>query len=731
MANKQRYNKNIILGLDIETTSFHSNRISAYDEQIQTSNTCYLWGVGVYDFVDVLEANFIERYNQKSLARQYKPFRTFEEVDEYFRSFTNADIKTICLVHNLGYESAFICSNYIAKYGYKELFEMDEHGNIELSAFMGDSPRKPFRLCFKKWQGVEFRCSLKLLNDSLERVGKKFKFEKLKELKTYKELYFSDSKLPLSEYQYNLRDIDVMVYAVVQTLCKNNLWNAKNVDSIASVFSSTSFIKKQIKKYLGYWHELDFVNLLKDLNPRTIEDYALIDYAYVGGYTHANARYRSMILKDVHSIDLTSAYPSIMACLKFPTKYRCGTYAEYQDKKYRCIQVGFIASVRFKCLRAKENRSGMCYIADTWRNIEYKAKNVCLNNGKIYSACDVVLIINSNQFEIIEKQYDFASVEFSNEDFLLLTNYKFLSKYYIEYIYELARTKTELKEVLKDNTLTDEERHTAEINLMKSKNGLNGQYGVQGCKVCRPQIYINDQGVHECGLSNSKKLTVLEQYQRNYYNMIIASEVTTQCHKQLFKAIDYLHDKGAYVVYCDTDSIKFFGNFDGRKACEEINRQMRRYIRNDLSKSFIQDFDFLGFDYEGKYDYARFLGAKKYLTCKDGKFSITVAGVPKYNTNKAINKYAESHTIQETFDYWLKKGTVYPSKITGKLLTRYYTKDLYYKNDEWLTDENGKLCHVKDCYGVTLYECDYILNESNYITEKWEEGQAISGKGDK
>lgn len=728
---KENYNKNIFIGLDIETTTFNTDRITQYDDALKNSNSCYLWGIGLYNFVDVLQGNFITRYEQKSLASEYIPFRTFDELDEFFTTFNNNKLKTICYVHNLSFETSFLVSNYIAKYGFNELFEIDENGNISLDNFMGDTPRKPFKLSFKKWHGIEFRCSLKILNDSLERVGKKFKFEKLKELKTYKELYFCDSELPLTEYQYNLRDIDVMAYAVVQTICKGNLWNAKNVDSMARVFSSTSFIKKQVRKFLGYFGELNFTKQLQDLNPRTIDDYNVINNAYVGGYTHANSRYRNTILKNVHSIDLTSAYPSIMACCKFPTKYKRSNYAEYQTRIKNHLTTGFIASVRFKCLRTKENKSGMCYIAESWKDPNYKSKGVCLNNGKIYSACDIVLVINSNQFSIIQEQYDYCNVKFSEVDFLLLSNYRYLNKNYINYIYELAKTKTDLKAITKDETLTLEERHNAEINLMKSKNNLNGQYGCFGMRPIRGCIYLNSQGLHQGKLTSNAENEALDKYTNNYYNLIIATEVTTLCHMQLFQAIDYLHKKGCKICYCDTDSIKFYGDIDGKQVCSDINKIMRKDMTNELSLKFINDFNFFGFDYEHCYEYAKFLGAKKYLTYNKNEFSITVAGVPKYRTNAIINEYAKTHTIEDTFNYWLSSGTRYKSKDTGKLSTRYYTHDLYYQNDDYITDENEKLCHVNDCYGVMLFECDYVLNESNYITEVWEETEPINGKGDR
>ena len=127
------------MGLDIETTSFKSSRIKEYDEQLDTSNTCYLWGVGLYNYADVLQSNFVTKYEQKSICAEYKALRTFEELDEFFTSFNDNTLKTICYVHNLGYEFSFLMSNYIAKYGYTELFEKDENGNISLDSFMGDS----------------------------------------------------------------------------------------------------------------------------------------------------------------------------------------------------------------------------------------------------------------------------------------------------------------------------------------------------------------------------------------------------------------------------------------------------------------------------------------------------------------------------------------------------------------------------------------------------------------
>ena len=49
-----------------------------------------------------------------------------------------------------------------------------------------------------------------------------------------------------------------------------------------------------------------------------VREYGYAKQAFLGGYTHANARYSKKLLADVHSIDFTSSYPTVMISEKYP-----------------------------------------------------------------------------------------------------------------------------------------------------------------------------------------------------------------------------------------------------------------------------------------------------------------------------------------------------------------------------------------------------------------------------
>lgn len=99
------------------------------------------------------------------------------------------------------------------------------------------------------------------------------------------------------------------------------------------------------------------------------------------------------------------------------------------------------------------------------------------------------------------------------------------------------------------------------------------------------------------------------------------------------------------MVYCDTDSIKYIGDYD--------------FVFNDYN-SHIQDPLKLGHyekDRPFKYDRFKTYGAKKYAYEIDGKISITVAGVPKKGADELNG--LEDFTINKRFTKTGKKRLVY------------------------------------------------------------------------
>lgn len=104
------------------------------------------------------------------------------------------------------------------------------------------------------------------------------------------------------------------------------------------------------------------------------------------------------------------------------------------------------------------------------------------------------------------------------------------------------------------------------------------------------------------------------------------------------------------------------------------------------------------FEYEGKYDLFRTLGAKRYCTMKGDRLEITVSGVPK----KAGSKELEEKGGIEAFDFGLVFGH------SGKTAS-VYNDDM----DIWVkVEDQGETHDLHITRNVAIIEVEYSMSET-------------------
>lgn len=683
MREKIKYSP-IILGYDIETstTEYEDTKV-AYP---------YLHGIIKTNFKHISKLDYSEKL-------QYHAFRTNKDVLDFFEEINNStNERVLCYVHNLSYEYSFLAGMIKEKYG--TIYDI-ENGSIPSDYYMGDSPRKPFKVVFPALPNIEFRCSYKILNKSLAKVGESIGLPKLEKQDNYQSQYTPWDNLPQEEYEYNKRDIEVTLYGVMYMATQGKEWFAKNTNDLAKIYSVTSYNKLCVQSMMGNRNTWYFRNHNLKLKPQNMQEYSILDRAYVGGYTHANIYYNDVDLSDVHSIDLTSAYPSNMVGFKYPTKMIKGTYKMYSQMQKVYDKVGFIGLFKFKNIKCVND---MSYISRS-KCISI-SKDCVLDNGKVLKASELTIYVNEIQYNLIKKLYTYDECLVDDDNLLIMSKYKSLPKYYTDCIYQYAKQKTELKHTLETLKEGTEEYISTAYELMKTKNILNGLYGTHGMRYIRPELVFDGEKYTFRNPANVDE--ILEKAKNKYFDLVIAIYTTTYTHKVLFDAIIYLQKNNAEIVYCDTDSIKFFAdNVTTEKVknwVQEINDKMVKEIENTQGLKFNKDFGFISFDYEKCYKNFKTLGAKKYTyQLQDGYIGVTIAGVPK-TFEKWVNNQYRRGRMHYTFD-WFTYNTTIPHEITNKLTTN-YQDDVYID-----------LPYYKGFTGVVLENCDYCLNNS--IENKW------------
>lgn len=180
--------------------------------------------------------------------------------------------------------------------------------------------------------------------------------------------------------------------------------------------------------------------------------------------------------------------------------------------------------------------------------------------------------------------------------------------------------------------------------------------------------------------------------------------VTAYARRNLYMRIISSHEFDKSVVYCDTDSIKYYGDFD--YVFEEYNKNIfEKYkeVCKNFSQLKIDDFmpvDKKGvkhpigvFEDDGEYEAFITLGAKKYCYTDDTGIHITVSGVSK--------KGADALTSIEDF----KRGFTWDYKQCRKLV-HYYSEEQPHVE---LIDADGNRWINNIDYGVILQPTTYTL----------------------
>lgn len=661
----------------IKTTIKMSDLIVTFD--IETSNTyvgenkfafMYIWQVGLLNHGEELYF----------YGRTWGEFRNFLK---HLRLLLALNSKKKCYiwVHNLAFEFQFMR---------KELGEL-------WSVFAGDI-RKPYKA---EIDFIIFRDTLILSGMSLEKVAENLinhKIEKLTGDLDYSLIRHQNTPLTQEEKQYCLHDVKILCYYIEEqkdiygNLGKIPLTNTGRVRQFVKekcLYTSKSHRKSNASKYKNYRKLMSFLTL-------TERTYKLFNTAFQGGFTHANVSYVNHIVDNVHSIDFTSSYPTVMIAEKFPMsspeQITINSLEEYRELRQNKDN-GFLLVVQIENVVSKISFEN--YLSESKAIIK---KNLAVNNGRIFSADLLVLCITEIDLDLILQVYDFSEIHF-------LECYSYYMSYLptaiIKSILELYDKKTTLKGV-----------EGKEVEYLLSKAMLNSIYGMTVTAIVRDeQIYDNNMWSTERGNAEEE----IKKYNESKNRFLFypwGVYVTAYARRNLWKGI--LHFQDDY-IYSDTDSIKFVNLEKHKEWIEAYNKEITDKIKNALEFSVIE-YETpktikgikkpLGvWDYEGKYDRFKTLGAKRYMYQIGEDIHITVAGLSKAQGAKYIASQ------KKPFEFFSNEMYI-PSNHTSKLTHTY----IDYEQNYDIMDYKGNVSNVTALSGVHLEPTDFTLSQSEQFS---------------
>lgn len=659
--NKCKY-YNVPASFDIETSSF----------VVQSSglkcSLMYEWTFGINGFI--------------TAGRTWDEYKELISNVEYTLGI-NKKLRLIVYVHNLSYEFQFM----------RKIFDWDKVFSLDV--------RKPVYAVTTT--GTEYRCSYKLSGYSLATIGKnlqKYKVEKMVGDLDYSKVRHSGTPLTEKEWGYCAHDV-LVVMAYIQEKIESD-------ENIAKIpLTKTGYVRQFCRENCFYQFRSHnkwtskykrYHNLMKALT-LTPDEYNQLKRAFQGGFTHANACYARKTLENVGSFDFTSSYPYVMISEEFPMgPPEHITITSAEDFEY---------STDLYCCMFDVEFTNISSITSVDHPISYsKCSNIVrpvLDNGRIVCADSLCTTITDCDWETYKHFYTWEDAKIYN---FVRFRKGYLPTDFVKAILKLYQDKTTLKGVV-----------GKEVEYLGSKEMVNAAYGMTVTDICRDEIdYESSRLDSEWNKARPDIATAIEKYNNSSQRFLYypwGVWVTAYARRNLFSGI---YACGDDYVYSDTDSIKVLNpeshmdyiNSYNEIVVDKLNAAMKYHGLPESSykpKTIKGVEKCLGvWDNEGVYTRFKTLGAKRYMTEKDGVISLTVSGLNKFKAVPyLLEKYGDN--IFEAFD----DGLYIPPEYTGKNTLTYIDDE----QDGIVTDYLGVPAEFHTPSGIHMGPADYSLSLTN------------------
>lgn len=639
--NKKQEFYNVPAAFDTETTSFYVGE--------NKRATMYLWTFGIM--------------NWKTYGRTWQEFIDLLDCVSMVLSLT-PNRRLVIYVHNFPYEWQFMRKRFT----WDKVFLLDE--------------RKPV---YAITGGIEFRCSLKLSSKSLENVGKdlqKYKVEKKVGDLDYSLIRHSETPLSEKELWYALYDV-----IVVMCYIQEKIESDGNIALIP--LTNTGYVRNHCRRECRkvYKHYRNIMNYLQ-LKPR---EYEQLKDCFQGGFTHANHLCVGDTLTDISSFDFTSSYPSVMVLEKFPMSSAQYIESVTRDELTKLMdEYCVMMDLDLYDVVPKIDYDHPISVSRCWER-----EGVLEDNGRLRLAKHIATTCTDVDFSVYEEFYDWSEMKISNVRYY---EKGYLPHAIVNAILNLYEKKTTLKGV-----------EGKEVEYMISKNMLNACYGMMVTDIVRDVYEYLDTGAYE--KSNPDLDEAIEKYNKSRNRFLFypwGVWVTAYARANLFSAI---LECGEDYKYSDTDSVKISNVEKHKEYFECYNKEILKLIDESaayhrIDKSMYMPKNMYGeqkvigqWDYEGTYDKFKTLGAKRYLTMKDGKYVMTVAGCSKKTAIKQLLKNGDPF---EQFE----DGMKITSEYSGRLTSIYIDEEF----EVGLVDYTGKAALVNEMSCVHMEPAEYTMS---------------------
>lgn len=661
-------------------TKFATKYICLDTETSHTTNECS-W---VYQWAAKLGSLYV--YGRK-------PSEIIDFMTKVCEHYELSDEKKIVLyIHNASYDLQYL-KNFIRQYDpTADFLAIDAHSIIQCDVI-----------------GFRIICSYKLTNLSLAALSENYaeQYEKAVGEIDYNILRYQDTELTASDWFYMFSDVASQDDGIAGYLKMQGYKYA-----FRAPITSTGFVRANCRKAAKNEESWRGEFLASRLD---LEQYNLCRQCFMGGVCIASFKYSNVTVRgdNLRHKDFTSSYPARQLLDYFPVGAPSwyGDVDTLEELENICNEYCAIFILTLENVHIKTGVTAPCIPSSKCIHLENELKL----NGKIVSADTLTMVVCELDYKWIKRQYNYDLDAVSVDKMLIFERGEMP-----------AWLKTEVLEYFKNKCTL---KGVNDILYGKSKNMLNGIYGMTATAIIRDVFKMNDDYVlKKQERDDDDAETALNKYYHSYNNFMpyqFAIYTTAHARDALYTMIcatgniadsDDLEDKSevyANFLYCDTDSVFYIENEHNKKTMEKYADYCRQRA---IDGNAYVDNKYLGEPTdEPALKAFRAIHSKCYAmeeyNKKTGEFelNVVIAGIPKKATKWIDGEPVEKTNAEEleTIDN-LKDGFTF-SHCGG-------TRCVYVERPIQTIDINGHMTELSSSAVIENIEKD--LSDTMYTNGK-------------
>lgn len=527
--------------------------------------------------------------------------------------------RVVIYVHNLSYDIQYLKDYLTRAYGESKILAIAAH-----------------RFITYRVGGLEFRCSYKLSNKSLALWSKDLGcvHQKIEETKDfYHRARYQDETLSDDDWVYQVMDVKTLDECIERQM-------AAYGDNVATIpLTSTGYVRRECRKNYN-----SITRNRRDFKATAIDGdvYECLRNAFSGGLSEGNRFLWGKTLipesakgESIRHGDFRSHYPSQQRMRKFPVgKFvKLGVHLDIDTIRKAAERHCLLMYVTFDGMTLKTDVKYPCISAcRAYRGRKGDVKTTSFNGRLLKLEGMTTLALTDIDLKWVLHQYKIGSYDI---DVCWMSYKGYLPDFMTKTIDDFYLGKSRWKKAEK-SAKTRVDKIYAHVELLKSKNGLNGIYGMSATDPVRESYMMDDvTGEWSSAIPDADK--ALKKYHNSdnsFMRYAWGVWTTAFARDELLTVSDVIQNAGGTPLYCDTDSIFYVSRAGVQEAIEQYNND--RYAFALKHKAYIEcDGELVtydAFDDEGEDITAfRYLHSKCYAyETKDGGLTCVIAGVTPF-----------------------------------------------------------------------------------------------------